>query len=326
MMILHLGSSGDAVSQVQQALKTKAIYQGPVDGDYGGGTQAAVRAFQKSAGLAADGNVSDQTWNLLVGDQAPATSPISAEDLPFRCLALTGAFETGTGSPGCFCGLSGDFDDQGISFGVLQWNLGQGSLQPLLRDMISEHADLTRDLFAEHFDALNEVMKLSNDGAGRTEALEFSRSIQHPVTHQVYEPWRGYAKSLGRTREFQAIQVKYAHEAYKKALALCDEYAVWSERGAALMFDIVTQNGGIKSVTRAQILGDISTLPAGLDKHEREVRALKVVANRRAEAANPQWIDDVRRRKLCIANGEGVVHGIRFDLEAQFGISLVPRH
>lgn len=325
MITLHIGASGAAVDQVQQALKERGLYQGPLDGDYGGGTQAAVRAFQKTAGLTTDGNVDQATWSALVGDQAPASSPVSAEGLDFRCLALTGAFETGTATPGCFCGLSGDFDGQGISFGVLQWNLGQGSLQPLLRDMIAEHEDLTRNLFAEHFDALHELMKLGGDGAGRADALEFSRSIQHPVTHQVYEPWRGYAKSLGRTREFQQIQVRYAQQAYRQALALCDEYAVWSERAVALMFDIVTQNGSIKPVTRAQIQGDIRALPAGLDDSEREVRMLKIVANRRAEAASPQWVDDVRRRKLCIASGEGVVHGIRYNLDAQFGIRLAPR-
>jgi len=30
----------------------------------------------------------------------------------------------------------------------------------------------------------------------------------------------------------------------------------------------------------------------------------------------------VRARKLCIANGGGVVHGINFDLDGQFGIGL----
>lgn len=36
---------------------------------------------------------------------------------------------------------------------------------------------------------------------------------------------------------------------------------------------------------------------------------MSIVANRRAEAANPRWVDDVRVRKLCIARGEGTVHG-----------------
>jgi hypothetical protein len=46
------------------------------------------------------------------------------------------------------------------------------------------------------------------------------------------------------------------------------------------------------------------------------------VANCVAEASNPEWAEDVRRRKLCIANGRGVVHGTDYDIEAQFGIRL----
>ena len=64
------------------------------------------------------------------------------EDLAARCLAITASFETGVGAPDCFCGISGDFDGQGISFGVLQWNFGQGSLQPLLREIVTHHAEV----------------------------------------------------------------------------------------------------------------------------------------------------------------------------------------
>jgi hypothetical protein len=48
------------------------------------------------------------------------------------------------------------------------------------------------------------------------------------------------------------------------------------------------------------------------------------VANRRAEASNPRWIEDVRKRKVAIANGEGMVHGNYLHLEDQFGIRLKP--
>lgn len=166
-------------------------------------------------------------------------------------------------------------------------------------------------------DALDEALKASDE-----ELMSFARSIQHPVRHTVFEPWRGYAKALGRTQEFQQIQVKHANGMFQRALAMCREYDLWSERAVALMFDIVTQNGSIKATTKAQIRADIKTLPTSLSDEEREVRKLEIVANRRAEAANPRWVDDVRRRKLCIARGEGVVHGIHYNLEDQFGIRL----
>jgi len=53
-----------------------------------------------------------------------------------------------------------------------------------------------------------------------------------------------------------------------------------------------------------------------------ELERMKIIANRRAEAAKPRWVEDVRARKLCIASGAGEVHGIPYDLEAQFGIAL----
>ena len=325
MPIFRLGSFGEPVKQIQQALASKGLYHGPTDGEFGGGTQGAVSMFQTQSGLNADGIVGEATWRALTGQDLIPPSPVGNESLAYRCLALTGAFETGKGIPECFSGLSGDFDRQGISFGVLQWNFGQGSLQPLLRDMISAHENIAKNIFGEHFHALTEAVMLKDDNDGKADLLEFARSIQHPVKHQVFEPWRGYAKSLGRTPEFQSIQVKHAQDAFNRATNLCDEYGLWSERAAALMFDIVTQNGSIKSVTRAQILGDIRVLPTELNQDVREVNVMKIVANRRAEASNVQWIDDVRRRKLCIARGGGVVHGIQYDLEAQFSIRLVPR-
>jgi hypothetical protein len=103
---------------------------------------------------------------------------------------------------------------------------------------------------------------------------------------------------------------------------MCREYGLWSERAAALMFDIVTQNGSIARTTAAQIRAEIGMLPTAVAEKDLEVSKLEIVANRRAEAANSRWVDDVRRRKLCIARGKGVVHGIQYDIEAQFGIRL----
>lgn len=53
-----------------------------------------------------------------------------------------------------------------------------------------------------------------------------------------------------------------------------------------------------------------------------EVARLRIIANRRAEAANRKWVEDVRARKLTIANGEGTVHGRFYDLQEQYGIGL----
>lgn len=152
MAVYYLGSHGVEVKQIQEALQEQGLYRGPPDGDFGGGTHAAVVAFQREKKLVPDGRVGPKTWEAIFGKQThmPA-SAISNEDLARRCLALTGAFETGTGVPDCFCGISGDFDGQGISFGVLQWNFGQGSLQPLLQEMVTQHEEIARAVFGGHY-------------------------------------------------------------------------------------------------------------------------------------------------------------------------------
>lgn len=63
---LRTGSSGQAVAQLQQALIGAGAHI-KSDGSFGPATHAAVVAFQKGAGLAADGVVGPKTWKALQG-------------------------------------------------------------------------------------------------------------------------------------------------------------------------------------------------------------------------------------------------------------------
>lgn len=65
-------SRGGAVSEVQQALADAGFNPGPIDGDFGPQTRAAVMAFQQARGLEVDGVVGPQTWGALQGAAAPA--------------------------------------------------------------------------------------------------------------------------------------------------------------------------------------------------------------------------------------------------------------
>ena len=53
-------------------------------------------------------------------------------------LNVTSSYE---GSDG-WSNLSNNDDKQGVSLGLLQWNLGQGTLQPILLDMVKNHAEV----------------------------------------------------------------------------------------------------------------------------------------------------------------------------------------
>ncbi len=315
MHVFQRGALGGEVERIQERLKALGHYSGPIDGVFGGGTAMAVKVFQHNAGITADGTVGSVTWKALFDDEEVPAPAIAHQTLTERCLALTGSFETSMPSPECFSGLTGDFDDQGISFGALQWCLGQGSLQPLLERVNVEHGALVEEIFDDHCDEFRIML-----GSSRPDQMQWARGIQD-TRHRIVEPWRGMFKTLGRRAEYRQIEVEAANHLFEDALQLCRKFGFRSERAVALMFDIRVQNGSIQPLTEAQIRQDFRTLEqagAGQD----EVPKLRAVAERRAAAANPRWIEDVRRRKLTIATGTGTVHGRPYDLASQYGITM----
>jgi hypothetical protein len=314
----RVGAKGPEVARIQAQLKSEGFYLGPVDGIFGGGTDAAVRQFQEAKRLAVDGEVGQETWATLFPDVPIPAPAILDESVQFRCMALTGSFETDQFFPDCFAGLSGDFDGQGISFGVLQWNLGQGSLQPLLQKINTTHPDIVESIFGQNYTEFNAVL-----GASQLEQLDWARSIQN-LKRVVSEPWKGHFKTLGRQQLFQDIQVQFATRLFKDAIALCSDFGLLSNRAAALMFDITVQNGSISKLVKAQIEGDFVQMNPGISSDEAEVERLCIIANRRAAAAKAEWVEDVRARKLTIANGQGTVHGNFYDLKEQYGLGLEP--
>ena len=320
MALYRRGSKGEEVVRIQTRLKELSLYLGPIDGDFGGGTESAVKSFQKSTGLTPDGIVGPESWAGLFPQETIPTPSIAQNSVAHRCLALTGAFETDAAPPDCFAGLTGDFDGQGLSFGVLQWNLGQGSLQPLLLEMSEKHRDVLERIFDDQYPILLAML----ESPDREEQLAWARSIQDPNRLVLNEPWRGLFKTLGRTDECQQIEVEHSRQLFESALTLCQEYGIRSERAAALMFDIRVQNGSISPLVKAQIMQEFKRLGPSNSSDEAEVTRLRIIANRRAEAAKPRWIEDVRARKLTIAQGKGIVHGNHYDLQEQYGIRLQP--
>ncbi len=80
-VLLRYSSTGTQVQQVQTALAQQGYDPGPIDGQYGPRTKAAVVAYQRAHGLAPDGIVGPKTWASLMGgapaprDDGGSTSP-----------------------------------------------------------------------------------------------------------------------------------------------------------------------------------------------------------------------------------------------------------
>lgn len=73
--VLKLGSQGDAVANVQAALKRLGYFEGKTDGDFGEYTENAVKKFQAQNGLTADGIVGQATLNKLSSSSAATCPP-----------------------------------------------------------------------------------------------------------------------------------------------------------------------------------------------------------------------------------------------------------
>jgi putative chitinase len=71
-MLLKLGSEGEDVKKLQVKLGIEAI------GKFGPKTDAAVKAWQSSHGLTADGIVGDGTWSKMFGGATPVASAPAA--------------------------------------------------------------------------------------------------------------------------------------------------------------------------------------------------------------------------------------------------------
>lgn len=94
MAVLRRGRRNDpaAVRALQEILKTAGLYSGPVDGKFGRGTEAAVRAFQERAGIGVDGAVGPQTFNAMNtagGDPVVENIPLPRPKPRYEDASLT---------------------------------------------------------------------------------------------------------------------------------------------------------------------------------------------------------------------------------------------
>ncbi len=90
--LLHPGSSGTAVAQVQRALHIAAL------GRYDAETQRAVRHFQGGHGLAVDGIVGQQTWDALFGIKPPPAPAPTASSTRSTASSPGSAATSSTGA------------------------------------------------------------------------------------------------------------------------------------------------------------------------------------------------------------------------------------
>ncbi|NJN59470.1 MAG: peptidoglycan-binding protein [Leptolyngbyaceae cyanobacterium SL_5_9] len=121
--ILQLGDVGPDVTNLQQRLSNLGYYQGPIDGNFGAGTQSAVTQFQQDNGLVADGIAGPLTLSSI-----GSVSPRPSDQRPSAQIPST------TGQPsGRFSvlELQRRLQRRGFYSGPLDGELGPGTRQAI---------------------------------------------------------------------------------------------------------------------------------------------------------------------------------------------------
>jgi hypothetical protein len=246
-------------------------------------------------------------------------------------VEITPGFET-VGDP--YAAVAGDFDGMGISCGALQWNIGMGSLQPMV---LAVGQGVVRALMPQH-------------GARMWEAC--SGPVKRGL--QIVRGWQsGTTLKAGPKAELKALMGSPAMRLQQQAridakadtaLGMARDWSVArdgtepSKRLFLWFFDIVTQNGGLKGLTPAQvaefirvnrpdrvddIICDFLASRSGNSGHVRDARNNAALWRNQAEGekleilcmsylrsgtANPKWRHVVLNRKGTIAMGKGWVN------------------
>jgi peptidoglycan hydrolase-like protein with peptidoglycan-binding domain len=301
-LLFGRGVRGELVRTLQTALVQYGTYRAAdVDGDFGGLTAKAVRAYRRRSGLPPGQDVDPATWTQLTGRGVP-----SVRD---RALQLTAAFE-GHG----FTLAQGNFDGAGVTWGVIGFTLSSGELSRIVLEVEAAHPELVRSAFRNKTDELLQVMR-----ALRADQLAWADPLSLGASKaRLAEPWRTAFWRFGSYPEVQAVQLRRVDGYFDPAVRDARALGLKTELGVALCFDVHVQNGSISSSAMREIEAQQA---AHRVKDERELRIL--VAHAVAGSARAPYQADVLSRKLTVATGTGVVHGATFVLR-NWGLAELP--
>jgi hypothetical protein len=265
-----------------------------------------------------------------------------SDDFLTAGLKITGHFEDSDDPLGA---VSGNFDKMGISLGVLQWNIGSNSLQPIVRAIGKAAVTSTMPQFGEHlWQACNSTV---------TEGLAIVRAWQpnNKLPKAVFNELKAYVRS----QPFQDQQLKVARKVGNTAWTAAVDWANKQGRETATkrefcwFYDVFTQNGGLKSVTPKKVQDYIDNhgadsaddlicdwLAARSDDARGAIDSRKnaklwrdavataklflfVASFLRTAEASSVWQSDVMNRKGTIALGVGWAHAEKHDVTSITG-------
>ncbi len=268
-------------------------------------------------------------------DQVEWPSNISAKQLDAFALAMniTGSFEGHDG----WSNIANNFDEQGLSLGLFNQNLGQGTLQPLMIDYQQSTSNKMSSLFStsqrSSITSMLNTWLAANGGVLSKATVQtipdtspldknfdslFSQKASNAVnqdsvdwavaqlyTGTQFKPeWKTALQNLSEDPQYVTLQIEAAIKLHSKAMGYVTKYRFKTLYSYLFFFDIVVQNGGISSSTESQYL-----TWENANKAASESTKLLRLLEYRLLLVNSQYVADVRSRKTSIIKGTGTVHG-----------------
>ncbi|MCA1634398.1 MAG: hypothetical protein LC802_12065, partial [Acidobacteria bacterium] len=178
-------------------------------------------------------------------------SPLDAlSHSELKAVRITSTFETGRA--GSFGGLTGNFDGQGVSFGLMNFAWKAGSLITLLKEFIHDHPAAFAAVFGPDAARFQEMVLATKPDPQNPKRqvrdldrqMEFAGNVLNDANNKIREPWRGYFNQLEANPDFRRIQVKAVRKAAERARSWCRYFDLKTERSFAFMFDLVSSHGG----------------------------------------------------------------------------------
>jgi len=223
-----------------------------------------------------------------------------------NALKITSVFEGGKVAN--YQALADDFDGQGMSFGLIQWNFGRNTLGPILKKMLDKDPRAFANCFGEDTDY--DTLKNALIAGDTVTELKWARAMETPTNRAA---WQTAFHKVGANATFQAIQYEEAVGKYHRAaLTVIADIRLISPklfkkvefRSYAAIYDLCVQQGGLHEKA-----GGHKTLDAIKKRVDEENPATQrdlmiIVVTARAEtAARAESITDCLSRRLGILDG-----------------------
>jgi len=280
--------------------------------------------------------------------------PASMSDFQINAYALamniTGSFEGHTG----WKNLSNNFDGQGVSLGLFNQNLGQGSLQPLMIKLRNSHLTKMKSFFSKsQFDSINNMLtKWGGSSSVQSKALpnlyesDFSELDDPELIDFNNEENTGFfQKALSGKNGVSvnwATQNLYSGSSFKAdwkksltVMAGTPEYVTIQVGAAKSISDKALgymKKFNFKELRAYLFFFDIVVQNGGItsaieskyatwaksNPKASETTRLKKMLELRLALVKKQYVSDVRARKTAVIDGTGTVHGSKRDFKKEY--------